>query len=271
MKWAQAFCGFDQVVVGGGGEVVGEPPHTTVITALEPHAVQGATPPRFLVQAQALAPNFNETWQLKAYALCAPASSMQPYLIVKSESSMTQRRFRAGTARCPGGRVAYSAGVTTSNTGGFGVQMVRTSGPLDIARATVRAFSTAVPAPWRLTTIAVCGPRKDGIVAAGRVAAGPIVNVSCPAGTQQIHGAGGGLGLTDGGTNWIRELRPANVQSPGSMRVRMSLVNPGVQVVAHTTLRHSDVAAVWRPPARLAQLPVAGGRPSGQCRGQQAD
>ena len=136
---------------------------------------------------------------------------------------------------CPGGRVAYSAGATTSNTSRFGLQLVRTSGPLDIARATVRAFGTAVPDPWQLSTYAVCGPRKDGIVAAGRVAGGPQVGVSCPERTQQIHGAGGGLGLSDGGTNWIRALRPANVQSPGSMTVRMSLLNPGYQVVAYTT------------------------------------
>jgi hypothetical protein len=236
VKSAEAFCAANQVVVGGGGEVVGNPPHTTVLTALEPHAVEGATPPRFVVRARALAfPQFQEVWQVKAYALCAPAASMQPYLIVKSTSTTSQLRFRAGTATCPGGRVAYSAGVTTSNTSAFGVQLVRTSGPLDIARATVRAFGTAVPAPWQLSTFAVCGPRKDGIVAVARVAAGPIVGVSCPAGTQQIHGAGGGLGLTDGGTNWIRELRPANVQSPGSMTVRMSLMNPGYEVVAHTT------------------------------------
>ena len=235
VKSATALCAADQVVVGGGGEVVGEPPHTTVLTALEPHATEGATPPRFVVRARALAyPKFQEAWQLRAYALCAPAASMQPYLIVKSTSSTSQLTFRAGTARCPGGRVAYSAGATTSNTSGFGLQLVRTSGPLDIARATVRAFGTAVPDPWQLSTYAVCGPRKDGIVAAARVAGGPLVGVSCPEGTQQIHGAGGGLGLSDGGTNWIRTLRPTNVQSPGSMTVRMSL-NPGYQVVAHTT------------------------------------
>ena len=85
---------------------------------------------------------------------------------------------------------------------------------------------------WQLSTFAVCGPRKGGIVAASQVAAGPTVSVSCPAG-MQIHGAGGGLGLTDGGTNWIRTLRPANTL-PGSMTVRMSLTNPD-SVVAHTT------------------------------------
>jgi hypothetical protein len=236
VKWATAFCAADQVVVGGGGEVIGEPPHTTVLTALEPHAIEGATPPRIVVRARALTyPNFQEAWQLKAYALCAPAASMQPYRIMQSTSTTSQLTFRAGTARCPDGLVAYSAGATTSNTSGFGLQLVRTSGSLDIARATVRAFSTAVPAPWRLSTYAVCGPRKDGIVAAARVADGSYVGVSCPEGTQQIHGAGGGLGLSDGGTNWIRTLRPANVQSPGSMTVRMSLLNPGYQVVAHTT------------------------------------
>src|SRR5437660_1152342 len=75
--------------------------------------------------------------------------------------------FKAGTAKCPGGRVAYSAGVTTSNTSRFGVQLVRTSGPLDIARATVRAFGTAtVLDSWDLSTFAVCGPRQGEIVAA---------------------------------------------------------------------------------------------------------
>src|SRR5690348_16145957 len=111
---------------------------------------------------------------------------MQPYKIEEHTSGLSQLRFRAGTATARDGQVAYSAGVRTSSNSGFGVQLVRTSGPLDIARATVRAFSPAVPAPWTLTTIAVCGPRKDGIVAVARVAAGPTVTASCPAGTQQI-------------------------------------------------------------------------------------
>jgi hypothetical protein len=235
VKSAEALCAANQVVVGGGGEVIGNPQLTTVITALEPRAIEGATPPRFVVRARALAfPDSQESWGLKAYALCAPAASMQPYLIVRSTSSPSEARFRAGTATCTGGRVAYSAGATTSNTSRFGLQMVRTSGPLDIARATARAFA-AVQNPWTLTTIAVCGPRKDGIAAYGRIAGGPITSLQCPEGTQQIHGAGGGLGLSDGGTNWIRELRPANVQSPGSMTVRMSLLNPDYQVVAHAT------------------------------------
>ena len=235
-KSAEAFCGLDQVVVGGGGEVVNEPAHTTVLTALEPHAVEGPTPPRFVVRAFALAwPQHQEFWSVTAYALCAPAASMQPsYLIMKSTVSGLTSPFKAGTAKCPGGRVAYSAGVTTSNTSRFGVQLVRTSGPLDIARATVRAFGTAtVLDSWDLSTFAVCGPRQGEIVAASQVATGPTVSVSCPAG-MQIHGAGGGLGLTDGGTNWIRTLRPANTL-PGSMTVRMSLTNPDYEMVAHTT------------------------------------
>jgi hypothetical protein len=81
-------------------------------------------------------------------------------------------------------------------------------------------------------TFAVCGPRKDGIAAVAHLAPGPTVGVSCPAG-MQIHGAGGGLGLTNGGRNWIRTLRPANTL-PGSMTVRMSLMSP-VSMVAHTT------------------------------------
>src|SRR4051812_41151070 len=111
VKSAEALCAANQVVVGGGGEVIGEPPHTTVLTALEPHAIEGATPPRIVVRARALTfPNFREAWQLKAYALCAPAASMQPYKIEEFTSTTSQSRFRAGTARCRDGRVAYSAG-----------------------------------------------------------------------------------------------------------------------------------------------------------------
>ena len=106
-KSAEAFCGLDQVVVGGGGEVVNEPGHTTVLTALEPHAVEGVTPPRFVVRARALAyPLFKEFWQVKAYALCAPAASMQPYQIVKHTSTFSPLGvpFQAGKAKCTGGR-----------------------------------------------------------------------------------------------------------------------------------------------------------------------
>jgi hypothetical protein len=180
--------------------------------------------------------DLNESWQLKAYALCVPASSMPGYHLESYVSASSTSAFKAHAAVCHNGLVAYSAGATTSNTSAFGLQLVRTSGSLDIARATARAFAPTVTSPWSLTAIAVCGPRKDGIVAAGQVGAGPLVTVACPLGTQQIHGAGGGLGLTDGGTNWIRELRPANVASaPSSMRVRMSLLGPGYEAVAHTT------------------------------------
>jgi hypothetical protein len=50
---------------------------------------------------------------------------------------------------------------------------------------------------------------------------------------MQVHGAGGGLGLSDGGSNWIRALTPAN-GLPGSMTVRMTLQG-SYQMVASTT------------------------------------
>ncbi|WP_433264778.1 hypothetical protein ACQPZF_36055 [Actinosynnema sp. CS-041913] len=240
-KWAEALCPAGQVVVGGGGEVLGEPQRTTVLTAVEPHTPEGPKPYRFVVQARALAWKLNgpnEDWQLKAYALCVPAASMPGYRIESYVSLPTTDRFMAHRAVCRNGLVAYSAGATTSDTTAFGLQLVRTSESLDITRATARAFFTPVTKEWSLTAIAVCGPRKDGIVAAGQVGPGPLVGVSCPAGTtQQIHGAGGGLGLTDdGGTNWIRELRPGQEASaPSSTRVRMSLQGPPGEAVAHTT------------------------------------
>ena len=109
----------------------------------------------------------------------------------------------------------------------FGLQLVRTSGPLDIARATVRAFGPAVPDPWRLSTYAVCGPRKDGIVAAARVATGPFVGVSCPRGTSRSTGRAAAWACrTAAPTGSVRCAR-RTCSHRASMTVRMSLQDPG--------------------------------------------
>jgi hypothetical protein len=235
-KWAAASCEAGEVVMGGGGEIVGGQVWTTVLTGLQPKPLTGGIH-QFVVSGRALRPEMNESWQVKAYAWCAPEESMPGYLVIKTTTGLSQeKKWLQGKSVCTGGRVAYSAGVTTSQPGYFGVQMVRTSGPLDIARATVRAFhEMATPPWWTLSTYAVCGLPRDGVVAVAQLSGGPLSSVSCPSGTQQINGAGGGLGLSDGGVNWIRMLRPQSLSAPTTMLVQMSLNVGGYETVAHTT------------------------------------
>ena len=261
VKSAEAFCGLDQVVVGGGGEVVNEPAHTTVLTALEPHAVEGPTPPRFVVRALALAcPQLQEFWSVTAYALCAPAASMQPsYLIMKSTVSTLTSRFKAGTAKCTGGRVAYSAGVTTLNTSRFGVQLVRTSGPLDIARATVRTFLRYGDGTGFVAVVDVRGVR-----AAPGWDRGCLPGRDRPDSECVVPGrdADSWRGRRAGPDRRWHELDP--YAAPGEHASGVDdgadvVDEPGVGGCSHD-VRHSDVAAVRRPPARLAHLPVAAGR-----------
>lgn len=230
-KQAVAPCPSGKVVVGGGGEIVGNETRTTVLTSLQPLSAAGIQPARFVASGRALATAGD--WSIVAYALCVDTAAMQPYLINETTSPSSTSVFRSGTSRCPAGMVAYSAGGIAPP--GFGLQMVRTSGPLDIGRATVRATTNTVNESSRMKTSVVCGPRKDDIAAQVNIVNGSFAGLQCPTG-QQIHGAGGGLGLTDGGTNWLRSLRPTlTQQEPRGMTVRMTLQNPGYQTLAHAT------------------------------------
>jgi hypothetical protein len=236
-KWVEANCPPGKLVVGGGGQIQGRQDWRFFLTGLEPKSAEGLKPSRFVASAVAATssdPNRpKEKWSMQAVALCVDAAAIQPYQIVSHLSLPTSGVFMSDTARCPAGTVAYSAGGSAPDPwGGFGLQMVRTSGPLDIGRATVRAASSSVSQAWRMTTHVVCGPRKDGIAAYGNITDGSSSGLQCPAG-QQIHGAGGGLGLSDGGFNWLRNLFPA--RNGLAMTVQMAVTSLGLQTVAHAT------------------------------------
>jgi len=237
-KSAEANCPPGTLVVGGGGEIQGRQDWRFKLTGMEPKGAQGLKPSRFVASAVASShsdPNQqDELWSLLAYALCVDAAAMQPYQIVSHTSLKTSGVFMSDAVRCliPG-TVAYSAGgLAPDPWGGFGLQMVRTSGPLDIGRATVRAAGNSVSTPWSMTTYVVCGPRKDGIAAYGNIVDGSWGSLQCPA-AQQIHGAGGGLGLSDGGFTWLRNLFPN--QNGLSMFVQMTASGPDSQTLAHAT------------------------------------
>ena len=76
-------------------------------------------------------------------------------------------RFKTALARCPSGTVAYGTGAAVPSIGRIGLQMTRTSGPLDISRATGRADNN-YSGSWTLTSYAIYArpagrpPRRTG-------------------------------------------------------------------------------------------------------------
>jgi hypothetical protein len=85
--------------------------------------------------------------------------------------------------------------------------MVRTSGPLDIARATASEAS-GFTGGWQVGAFAVCARPQDGIHSDGVLASGSSASDTCSPDGYRTHGAGGGGGLVDGGQVWLQKIAP---------------------------------------------------------------
>jgi hypothetical protein len=107
-------------------------------------------------------------------------------------------RFETALAGCPSGTVAYGTGAAVPSIGRIGLQMTRTSGPLDISRATARADNN-YSGSWTLTSYAICARPAGGLHAEREIAPGDALIHRCSNLTQVVAGPGGGDGLTDGG------------------------------------------------------------------------
>jgi hypothetical protein len=221
-------------VVGGGGRVFDFEQKLGRLTELDPSFTG------FRVAAES--PNESEdigNWRVFAYAICADSDALDDYQIVP-RSRFDANTFKDTAAVCPSGTVAYGAGarVTIPGTGGadgrIGLQLNRTSGPLDISRATGRVDTRfGSVGNWTLTSEAICAKRAGNIHVDGDSSFGDSVTASCDFGT--VHGAGGGGGLTDGGPSWLYSIRPFN--NLRSVEARMtSPLNPSIGgMIAHFT------------------------------------
>jgi hypothetical protein len=245
VKTVKAFCPQGTVVLGGGGEVRDDGNDIARLTALVP--VDSSPRDYYQALAETWFHGQYEPWSLRAYAICAPAEDVKEHRVFTgTQYNPNSATFVSGTAACQGDRVAYGAGGAISHpfanfNGRLGLQMIRTSNPLDIGRATAREDSSphATPHAWWLTTYVVCAKEQSDVHVEGNGApSGSLTATSyCDRAIHKVHGGGGGAsgpGITDAGRSWLKTIAPS-----GDLRsVTTTMVgpdDPSGGVVAHHT------------------------------------
>jgi hypothetical protein len=218
---AQAFCPSGKVVVGGGAEIEGggdDPATQPRLTRLQPLG--------FNFDVTAEAPNHvsEAPWLVRAYAICADrdALDMNHYHVAQGFSAKDSQAFKDAEARCLDGTVAFGAGGMIiyrdspgSLPGRVGLQLVRPSGPLDIARATGREYGDGLEdgylGNWEVIAWAICAPRAGDIHAEGTggLVDGEKATHVC-SDSPFVAGAGGGGGpFIDGGDAYLQYIVPS--------------------------------------------------------------
>ena len=227
-KSAVAYCPAGKFVVGGGGAVWSLQPTSARLTSLRP------SPNAFVAAAATAGLSGGADWRVAAYAVCADKSALGAdrgkYKIVPG-STQGSARFKTALARCPAGTVAYGSGAEVPQNGRIGLQMNRTSGPLDISRATGRTDNGAYSGSWTLTSYAICAQPAGGVHSEGTIGPGAFVTHHCAPG-DSVAGPGGGGGLVDGGPVWLKTLYPF---SNFDVEVTMTGLLPDRQVLASPT------------------------------------
>jgi hypothetical protein len=243
-KSVKAFCPQDWVVLGGGGEVRDDGNDIARLTGLVP--VKASPRNYYEAHAEAWYEGQYEPWSLKAYAICAPESQVDNHWVFsETVGNPESKTFLGGTASCQGNRVAYGAGGYINDPfpsfqGRLGLQLVRTSEPLDIGRATAREETPLdTDNPWFLTTYVVCATREGDVHVEGNSApSGSLTATSyCDRAVQRVHGGGGGAsgpGVSDAGRSWLKAIVPsADLRSVSTTMVGYQVPSGGV--VAHHT------------------------------------
>lgn len=233
-KRVRAQCPAGKDVIGGGAWADDGGRKKVRLTSMQPlHDYGGETD---FFEAVAEAPHLfsGYDWHLGAFAICA--NPLPGYKVVHGQfTERSSKTFQTAVAGCPSGTVAYSAGATILwAEGRVGLQLSRTSGPLDITRAAAREDTVPFAGEWQLASSAVCAAPRNGIHAEGEIAQGSEASSTCD-GTSLVHGAGGGGGLTDGGPVWLQKVYPRH----GLKAVDVALtgpLNPSIGgMVAHHT------------------------------------
>jgi hypothetical protein len=243
VKLVQAECSAGKHVVGVGAVVDDGGQNDVRLVAVYPHSYgssyrDGAT---VVAEAPGLSRSYN--WSVTGYAICASLSPSSNHQIVRSDLNVPSSGgpFVHTSARCPSGTVAYGAGASIGNAGPspwgagrLGLQLNRTSGPLDISRAAAREEAGGFSGSWWLSSFAICAKPYGGIHAEGEVAPGAEASSTC-AGPTYVHGIGGGGGLTDGGPVWLRRIHPR----PGLRSIDVALTGPLYSSVGGMVAHHT--------------------------------
>jgi hypothetical protein len=228
-------CPSGTLAIGGGFNVDDGFRNDVRLTQSRPSGAQW-------VVSAAAPPNADYTWKLTGFAICADADTLRD-LAYQPVSNTVENPASSvhlpGTASCPRGKVAYSAGGSVDVVdGSVGLQMMRTSGPMDIARATGREDSGhgGTLKNWKLTVWAVCAKPDGGLHVEGE---GPdpvdpsFASSRCDLGTY-VHGPGGGASgpnISDPGPTWLKMLFP----SSNLKELIVQMTHPNALLAAHHT------------------------------------
>jgi hypothetical protein len=211
VKLSSVSCPLNKHVIAGGASVEDGGRRTGRLTKLWPFS-PATVGHKARLTAVAEAPDLDRSfsWSLQSFAVCAYKSALDNYRYAEYWSGRDPSEpFKTAAARCAPGTVAYGAGaqVTPPETGQLGLQLNRTSGPLDVARATGRRASNFTGSWWDVRSVVVCAAPQGEIQAAGAIAPGAAATMTCLSGFM-VHGPGGGGGLTDGGPAWLQKIIP---------------------------------------------------------------
>jgi hypothetical protein len=206
-KSASAACPAGTKVLGGGGEVVGGAGQV-VITALEP--VSGTN--SYLARGHEDDDGYTGSWQVTAYATCAPAPAGLEY---KSGTGPLQSAtFGNYTAQqCPTGK--HFIGVGGRTNGGAGEVSMEGIGAFDPHEVLVLGSEdpNGFAGQWSLTGHLVCvtplSGRQTVFTSTAYDSSSPKeITVGCPAGTR-VHGAAyNGGGANSFGRWLVRAVTP---------------------------------------------------------------
>ncbi len=212
-----ASCPAGTWVIGGGAHISGGQGRVALTILAPTFSRTGSN--YFFAAAIRTDPTFTGSWSLQPYAICAalPNPNQIDLIITSSTSSpatASSATFQHAEAVCPAGKRAISAGAQIvpvgAQTGAVALQLVRTSGPRDIGRATAREAGGNT-GTWYVQSHVMCGP--VGLVGSnepiGTLGSTADAGVACPAGTR-AHGAGGGGSITDSGLTFLDGVIPSS-------------------------------------------------------------
>lgn len=217
-KQVQADCPTGTRLVGGGGHINDRGSGKVMLTQLFPHSHE-AIVNTYYVTARNIDPSFTGNWSVEAYAICAAGQATPGGLVTyQLPTEREPSTFKAGKVECPKGQRVVSAGASTRGSSApAGLQLVRASGALDIARGTARVPQADIR-DWTLHTLAVCANPIPGVRVVSELVNTAERVISCPEGTK-VYGAGGGGSLTDSGKAFLRTV----YVSPDLRRVHVAM------------------------------------------------
>jgi len=216
-----ATCPVGLQVIGGGGLIDGNAANKVFLT--ESYPLDGGRTWR--VRAAEVAPGWDGTWDVTAYAICSVP--LRGWEIKKGNSGGGAATFKTTyTFECSEHKKVFSAGGrVNAATGQVGLTMIRPDGPLTIGRASARVAPGGFWDNWSVNSFAICAypvPNQQNV---GSIAAiSSVAFERCP-GNTTANGIGGGGGTVDLGPYHLQGIAPN--QENNGVYVKMTGLQDG--------------------------------------------